>query len=534
MEEVNGVRTVRQTVKGETTKVPIRYMDTSEFDAMFTEKVKQEVDNLDLGQRINDAETKVSAMNTKVNGLATSVSETKNLVDEYTDDIATNTANIKTNTEDIAEIINYIGLSKEIVGLQVDYKNKTFKRLANAVGRSAGADFDSFNMYGGRRKCNVADNGTINAFYGDSGYVEDGSNGQVMVYQPKFYYCVIPLEIEKQAGGKGYHLRKANYYVSDLPRTGFKVHPAFIDANGNEVDYVFIGSYEGSIYDTSAGVYLTADEQVMSNSEDKFCSIANVRPASGSSQDLTRPKIEQMAQNRGSNWHLENIKIASMEQLLCMIELGTLNFQTAIGQGVVNLPWTTGSDTTSSYAGVTGSTASLGNGTGRATKTTTYEGGQPTEYTVDGKTSVCYRGVENDWGNIWKFIIDPNIYGNGSMKGGEPYYCDDFVFAENKNSGNYKGAGFTATNANGYVSAMGWSEECDWMFIASECLGNSSLPVGDYHYISANLNGYRIARLGGAWGHGIDAGSFYWHLGTGVGSRSRGIGGRLVYVPKKA
>lgn len=49
------------------------------------------------------------------------------------------------------------------------------------------------------------------------------------------------------------------------------------------------------------------------------------------------------------------------------------------------------------------STASLGNGTGRATKTTTYEGGKATEYTVDGKTSICYRGVENFWGNIWKF-----------------------------------------------------------------------------------------------------------------------------------
>ena len=530
MEEINGVRTVRQTVNGETTKVPIRYMDTSEFDAMFTEKVKQEVDNLDLGKRINDAESKVSAMNTKVNGLATSVSETKNLVDEYTDDIATNTANIKTNTDDIAEIINYIGLSKEIVGLQVDYKNKTFKRLANAVGRSAGADFDSFNMYGGRRKCNVADNGTINAFYGDSGYVEDGSNGQVMVYQPKFYYCVIPLEIEKQADGKGYHLRKANYYVSDLPRTGFKVHPAFIDANGNEVDYVFIGSYEGSIYDTSAGAYLTADEQVMSNSEDKFCSIANVKPASGLSQDLTRPKIEQMAQNRGSNWHLENIKIVSMEQLLCMIELGTLNFQTAIGQGVVSI-----SDNGSyNCSSLTGSTASLGNGTGRASQTINDKGGTQTTETADGKTSVCYRGVENDWGNIWKFIIDPNIYGNGSMKSGEPYYCDDFVFAENKNSGNYKGAGFTATNANGYVSAMGWSEECDWMFIASECLGNSSLPVGDYHYISANLNGYRIALLGGAWNDGIRAGGFCWSLNAGVGCRVRYVGGRLVYVPKKA
>jgi hypothetical protein len=43
-------------------------------------------------------------------------------------------------------------------------------------------------MYGGRMRCNVTDDGTITAFYGDSNYADDGSNGQVMVYQPKFYY----------------------------------------------------------------------------------------------------------------------------------------------------------------------------------------------------------------------------------------------------------------------------------------------------------------------------------------------------------
>ena len=219
-----------------------------------------------------------------------------------------------------------------------------------------------------------------------------------------------------------------------------------------------------------------------------------------------------------------------MEQLLCMIELGTLNFQTAIGQGVVSI-----SDNGSyNCSSLTGSTASLGNGTGRASQTINDKGGTQTTETADGKTSVCYRGVENDWGNIWKFIIDPNIYGNGSMKGGEPYYCDDFVFGENKNSGNYKGAGFTVTNSGGYVSAMGWSEECDWMFIASECSGNSSLPVGDYHWVTANLNGYRIALLGGCWNLGIYAGGFYWALTNGVGVRYRDVGGRLVYVPKKA
>ena len=202
-------------------------------------------------------------------------------------------------------------------------------------------------------------------------------------------------------------------------------------------------------------------------------------------------------------------------------------------QTVVSLPWTTGSDTTSSYAAATGSTASLGNGTGRAEKTTTYEGGVAKEYTVDGKTSVCWRGKENFWGNIWKFVYGINIWGNGKMGGGQPYICSDFSFAESKNSGNYEPAGFTVTNANGYISAMGYSTACDWLFIASECLGNSSLPVGDYTYITVNLNGYRIARLGGRWAYGGSAGGFCWALYNGVGYRARSIGGRLVYIPTR-
>ena len=240
-----------------------------------------------------------------------------------------------------------------------------------------------------------------------------------------------------------------------------------------------------------------------------------------------------MAQNRGTNWHGDLIKQVSAEQMLMIIEMGMMNLQTAIAQGIVSLPWTTGSDTTSSYAAATGSTASLGNGTGRAEKTTTYEGGVAKEYTVDGKTSVCWRGKENFWGNIWKFVYGINIWGNGKMGGGQPYICSDFSFAESKNSGNYEGAGFTVTPKEGYISAMGYSTKYDWLFMASECLGNSSLPVGDYTYIAKNLNGYTIARLGGAWDSGGHAGAFFWGLAGGVGDRARIFGGRLVYIPTK-
>ena len=420
----------------------------------------------------------------------------------------------------VADLRAYLGLSDaDILGLQVDYQNKTMKRIAGAVNLTAGADFDKFEMFGGRKRCNVADDGTIVAYHGDPEYKEDGSMGQVMVYQPKFYYLVCPVVYDPiKSTGLGYHLRKANYYVSSKPRAGFRLHPAFYDENGNQVDYILMGAFEGSIYDTSAQAYLLQDEQVAdftASTGDKFSSIAGAKPSSGKTQSLTRPNIEQLAKNRGAGWHLDNIKIASMNQLLMIIEMGQMELQGAIGKGVTEVNDTPNTENNSV---LTGGTSSLGNKTGIA------DG-------VNGKVSISYRGLENPWGNIWKFIYGVNIWGNGKMDGGQPYICKDFNYSENKNTDNYVGAGFTVANKNGYISAMAYSPTCDWLFMASETDGNSSVPVGDYTYITPNLNGYRIARLGGAWGSWGIAGGFCWDLNNGVGYRYRIVGGRLVYVP---
>lgn len=518
-------------------------LDSAISDASVAKSQLQEVINSASSVKTSLSNV-ISTANTAKSNLDASVATANNVLQSLSAENASAASNIDElksenfNSQEIlsgvADIRAYLGITADdIVGIQVDYKNKTFKRLAGAANLTKGSDFDKFTMFGGRKRCNVADDGSIVAWYGDADYKEDGSMGQVMVYQPKFYYLVCPVEYDPIDTGIGYHLRKANYYVSEKPRAGFRLHPAFYDASGNEIDYFLTSAYEGSIYDASASAYLLNDEQVMNTGEDKFSSIAGARPASGSSQNLTRPNIEAMAQNRGTNWHGDLIKQVSAEQMLMIIEMGMMNLQTAIAQGVISLPWTTGSDTTSSYAAATGSTASLGNGTGRAEKTTTYEGGVAKEYTVDGKTSVCWRGKENFWGNIWKFVYGINIWGNGKMGGGQPYICSDFSFAESKNSGNYEPAGFTVTNTNGYISAMGYSTACDWLFIASECLGNSSLPVGDYTYITENLNGYRIARLGGNWDAWDGAGGFCWALAYGVGVRYRNIGGRLVYIPTR-
>ncbi len=429
---------------------------------------------------------------------------------------------------DVEELQAYTGYSTtDIIGIEVDYVNKSFRRLGAAVGKNGGSDFDSFSMFGGRRRCNVADDGTISKYYGDTGYAEDGSSGQVMVYQPKFYYKVVPLKLEKQSTGKGYHIRKAAYYVTATPMKGFKVHPAFVNASGNEVDYILVGASKGCIYDVSESTYILDDAQVMDNTADKFSSIFGVKPASGLTQDLTRPKIEQMCQNRGTNWHELNVQMASMTQLLMLIEYGKFDMQRAIGKGVVDI-----TDNSSYNCGATsGSTAALGNASGRATSTTIVTN-TSTTYTDNGKTSVTYRGEEDPYGDMWEFVMGMNIYGNGSMNGGEPYICSDYNYAESKNTGNYKGAGFTVANSDGYVNAWGYgSEDFDWLFIASEVGGSDALPVGDYLWKTANLNGYRIALVGAGWGFAWGAGGFGWYLISGVGARSRDVAGRLAYIP---
>lgn len=485
-----------------------------------------------LSDVILTANTAKSNLDTSVNtanGVLQSLSAENASAASNIDELKSENFNSQEILSGVADIRAYLGITADdIVGIQVDYKNKTFKRLAGAANLSKGSDFDKFTMFGGRKRCNVADGGSIVAWYGDADYKEDGSMGQVMVYQPKFYYLVCPVEYDPIDTGLGYHLRKANYYVSEKPRAGFRLHPAFYDASGNELEFILDSAFEGSIYDASTSAYLLNDEQVMTVGEDKFSSIAGTKPASGLTQNLTRPNIEIMAQNRGANWHCDFIKPTSARQLLMIIEGGIMNTQTAYGQGVVSIP-DNGSYNCSS---ITGSTSELGNTSGRASKTINTKGDASTTETVDGKTAVSWRGTENPWGNIWKFVYGINFYCTVD-KPFEGYVCTDLNFAESKNSGNYENIGFTLPSADGYISAIGYSTKYDWLFLPSEVTGNSSLPVGDYYYQNNTWNGYRIALLGGAWSSGGSAGGFSWYLNAGVGVRNRTIGGRLVYIPTR-
>ena len=416
---------------------------------------------------------------------------------------------VLTDAENTVENVNiqmsdlkaYIGYSDtDIVGLEADFANNTFTRLSGAVGKTAGADFDSFNMFGGRKRCIVDDTGNIIAYYGDENYNETPVYGQVMVYQPKFYYRVVPLALE--ANGKGYHLRKVRYYLSDTPRPGFKIHPAFV-SNGAEKEYILLSAYEGSIYDTSASTFLTADEQTANFEEDKLCSVALLDhsgfPCTGTTQSLTRTNARQLAQNRGTGWNISTIQSISATQLLFAVEYGGFNTQELLGKGSI------------SSTQPIGQTSSFGNTSGVVT---------------GNNMPITYRGEENFWGNKFKFVDGINIKRTEDVV---EIYIADNNFEESKTTEQYKNVNISVSTTNGFISAFAYSEEYDWLFLASETSGTSALPVGD-EWIMDTGDTFKTMIHGGYPGAPNGTGGFNFRIKYPAYKAAEGSC-RLVFIP---
>jgi len=424
-------------------------------------------------------------------------------------DGADSVLNLKADKADLDDLSSLLGwhTAKDVVGLEADFENSIFTRLSGAVGLNAGSDFDKIRAFGGRRRCILSDGGEVLAYYGDANYIEDGSLGQVMVEQPKFYYKVVPLKIEPIVDGKGHHLRKARYYVSDTQQVGFKVHPAFV-RNGEELNKIYLSAYDGSLYDVSEGAYNLTDAQTGAftvGTGDKLSSIANAKPASGLTQNLTRSGARIVAQNRGTGWELMYAATAAATQLLFAVEYGTFNTQSAIGMGVLKTD-----DGASNMAEPTGATALLGNDSGKA------ENG-----------SITYRGEENFWMNIYKWVDGLNIKPQGIHE----LYVADTDFADDKGDGSYKNAGITLAKVSGYISAFAYNESFDWLFFPSETVGNSSVPVGDNFFQNAvNTSEWVAAIFGSNWALGALGGGFFWHVLNLSTSRARTLGARIVYV----
>lgn len=414
--------------------------------------------------------------------------------------------------DEIEDLRAYVGYTdSDIVGVEVDITNNTFTRLAGAVDLNPGADFNVFNMFGGRRRCNLADDGTVNAYYGDAGYSATGSNGQVMVEQPKFYYKFVPLNLFKIAGLEGWSCDKFRLYLSDTPKRGFKIHPNFTRGVPALIkDFVYSAAYKGSIYDVSASAYLMNDEQVADFNNDKLCSISGAKPCSGLSQNLTRANTRKIAGNRGTGFQITDFLSNSATQMLFLVEYASFDTQSKIGMGVVSFT----DEGSATLAIVSGGTDNLGNASGMANG-------------ENGKVSITYRGEEDFWGNNWSWEDGLNIEGKDLHNA----FFALGGFVDDSKATPYKDVGFQLAKADGYVNAIGYSEDCDFAFLATRTAGASNRPLNDYFFQNAKYNGFMVSRLGGAWANGSEAGGFYRGVNNVSKTRKRSIGGRLLFVP---
>jgi len=229
--------------------------------------------------------------------------------------------------------------------------------------------------------------------------------------------------------------------ISYTAQSGFKVHPLFENENNEEIDYVLFGAYEGGVQYASSGEYASVSPVNVTFDADKMSSVAGSKPITGASK-LTLQNAEQLAVNRGAGWHIFNMKAQSANQMLALVEFGTMNGQSSLGKGICNLS----SSGTQNQSAITGSTANLGNVSGAAASTLfKYDDGSSFTETDDGRVAISYRGLENPWGNIWKMLGGVVIYGASGSNGGVPYICNDFNYT-NAIQVNYSDAGFSLPN----------------------------------------------------------------------------------------
>lgn len=438
--------------------------------------------------------------------------------------------NLQEQIDDVKSFVGYE--SSDVYGVEIDFPNRRFTRIAGAENLTAGADFDKLNPWGGRKRCILTDDGTVLAYRGETGYTEagattvelkktvdgaektyaSGTKVQVMVEQPVFYVKAVPVSSNNATSGKGKQYTKGRFYISPTPKAGFTAPRAFYDNHGIVQDKIYLSAFEGCIYDTDAKKYLTADEQVADFATDMLSSIAGVKPASGLTQNLTRANARKLCANRGAGWESHSIFAMAVTEWLLMIEYASLDAQRKVGRGVCDFT----DDSKTNMAVVTGATSGLGNGSGIDPN-----GG------VDGKCSVSYRGEENLWGNIWTWLDKVNILAKGQN---EVFVHEIGATVADDTTTGYKSLGYHWSHSNGYQSAFGIDPEHPELLIPTKASG-SDVFTGNFVWQNYTYNGFLIAALGGRWNGGSSCG-FRLDGSSTSGTRTRTVGGRLLYVPQ--
>lgn len=174
----------------------------------------------------------------------------------------------------------------------------------------------------------------------------------------------------------------------------------------------------------------------------------------------------------------------------------------------------------------TGSSDSLGSGSGEVT--VTIQQTDSSGHNTSTITRKCnrYRGIENPFGHVWKHTDDVISICEGGYR---TWYksIKPEQFANNKNT-SYKPL-TTATVVTGHKTEIKATPACDF-FSMSVSGGSESTYWCDYNWDSTDTSEHCLL-IGGNSDNGGTAGLFALHSRDGVGLSSAYVGSRLTYLP---
>ena len=285
--------------------------------------------------------------------------------------------------------------------------------------------------------------------------------------------------------------------------------------------------------------YVSAYEAFNFGNKGRLISMKSVVPT----VNFTRTNGRTWARANGfdgeAKWNLYTYEEHRAICHLFLVEYATRNSQKAVNtaltpegfrQGGLGSGCTTGTATingaqTWSFI-PTGSSDSLGSGSGEVTVTIQQTDSSGSNTSTITRKCNRYRGIENPFGHIWKHTDDIiSIYEGGWRTYYKSIKPDQF--ATNKNN-SYKPL-TSAAVVTGYKTEIRATPTCD--FFAEACTNGSETTYWcDYNWDNTDTSEHCLL-IGGYSGDGGGAGLFYLHSYDGVGYSIADVGSRLTYLP---
>lgn len=286
--------------------------------------------------------------------------------------------------------------------------------------------------------------------------------------------------------------------------------------------------------------YVSAYEAFNFDNKGRLVSMRSVVPTVNFNRTNGRTWARANGFDGEAKWNLYTYEEHRAICHLFLVEYATRNSQKAVNtaltpegfrQGGLGSGCTTGTATingaqTWSFI-PTGSSDSLGSGSGEVTVTIQQTDSSGSNTSTITRKCNRYRGIENPFGHIWKHTDDVISKYEAPYRTWYKSVKPD-QFATNKNN-SYKPL-CSVDNINvGYKTEIKATPACDF-FSMSVSGGSESTYWCDYNWDNTDASEHCLL-IGSTSGDGSSAGLFYLNSGAGVSNSSANIGSRLTYLP---